>query len=205
MNQIKLDREKIVWISILLLLTFLFCIGLFDGKSGGNFISAPAVIIDTVKMEDLGSRETELAVSVTGLGKDIYPAASFSFSFDPSKLEFLGIEEGNIVISNPNNISGVDLPKWEVNVQRSNETGIINIMYLDMTAGKCAFSRNLLSGKDDILVRLNFRLRGSVREKDTIDILIEDAVFAAVDENKSLASSKGTLKTKNGKIVIGGK
>lgn len=205
MKEIKLDREKIIWIGILLLLILLFCLGLFSGKGGGNFLSAPAVVIETKKLDSLDNRDTELKVSLTGLGKEIYPAASFSFSFDPSKLEFLGIEEGNIVISNPNNFSGVDLPDWSVNVQRSNETGIINIMYLDMTAGKYAFSRDLLSGKDDVLLRLKFRLRGSVREKDTLDIQIEDAVFAAVDENQSLASLKGTLKTKNGRIVIGGK
>ena len=48
-----------------------------------------------------------------------------------------------------------------------------------------------------------FRLRGSVRAGDVLDLIVEDAVFAASDETQSLAMTTDTLKVKNGKIVIG--
>ena len=54
-----------------------------------------------------------------------------------------------------------------------------------------------------MVLRLKFRLRGSVRPGDVLDLIVEDAVFAASDENESLAMTTDTLKTKNGRIVIG--
>ena len=39
--------------------------------------------------------------------------------------------------------------------------------------------------------------------KVVLDLILEDAVFAASDESQSLAMTTGTLKTRNGKIVTG--
>lgn len=89
-----------------------------------------------------------------------------------------------------------------MNKERANDTGAINILYLDMTGGKYAFSKDLL-GESNALLLLNFRLRGSVRKGDILELSLDDAVFAAGDESRSLASNKGTLKTSNGRIVIG--
>jgi len=50
---------------------------------------------------------------------------------------------------------------------------------------------------------LRFRLRGSVRPGDVLDLILEDAVFAASDESQSLAMTTDTLKIRNGKIVVG--
>ena len=88
-------------------------------------------------------------------------------------------------------------------MQNSNDTGLINLMYLDMTGGKNAFSRELLAEDYNVVLRLKFRLRGSVRPGDVLDLILEDAVFAASDEAQSLAMTMDTLKTKNGRIVIG--
>ena len=142
-------------------------------------------------------------VTVSALGEARYPAMSMSVSFDPSRLEFLGVEEGNIFILSDENSTGQQLPDWSCNVQNSNDTGVINIMYLDMTGGKNAFSRELLAEDYNVVLRLKFRLRGSVRPGDVLDLILEDAVFAASDETRSLAMTTDTLKTKNGRIVIG--
>jgi thiamine monophosphate kinase len=42
-----------------------------------------------------------------------------------------------------------------------------------------------------------------VRAGDVLDLIVEDAVFAASDETQSLAMTTDTLKTKNGRLVIG--
>ena len=72
-----------------------------------------------------------------------------------------------------------------------------------MTGGKNAFSKELLAEDDNVVLRLKFRLRGSVRAGDVCDLIVEDAVFAASDETQSLAMTTNTLTVKNGKIVIG--
>jgi hypothetical protein len=76
-------------------------------------------------------------------------------------------------------------------------------MYLDTTGGKNAFDKDLLAKDDNVVLRLNFRLRGSLRKGDVCDLVFEDAVFAASDETQSLAMTTGTLNVRNGKIVIG--
>jgi hypothetical protein len=88
-------------------------------------------------------------------------------------------------------------------VQNSNDTGLINIMYLDMTGGRNAFTKELLAEDYNVVLRLKFRLRGSVRPGDVLDLIVEDAVFAASDEPQSLAMTTDTLKVKNGRLVIG--
>jgi len=176
------------------------------GKTIRIFDSTPILSIETP--QKINPKETDtvlLDVSISDLGEEIYPAASMSISFDSSRLEFLGISEGNLFVHGDLNAAGIaqKLPEWSCNTQVSNDTGLINIMYLDMTGGKYGFDRELLSEDDNIVFRLGFRLRGSVRSGDILDIIIEDAVFAASDETKSLAVTAKTLDTKNGRIVIG--
>lgn len=144
--------------------------------------------------------EFVLDVTISDLGETIYPAASMSVAFDASCLEFLGVEEGNVFIAGD---ESRQLPDWSCNVQKSNESGLINVMYLDMTGGKYAFHRELLAEEDNVLLRLRFRMRGSARVGDVFELVVEDAVFAASDESRSLAMTTGSLKTKNGKIVTG--
>ena len=164
----------------------------------------PTLIVETPQKLSASERsEFTLDVTVSALGEARYPAMSMSIRFDPSRLEFLGVEEGNIFILSGESSNGQQLPDWSCNVGNSNDTGLINIMYLDMTGGKNAFSRELLAEDYNVILRLKFRLRGSVRPGDVLDLIVEDAVFAASDENESLAMTTDTLKTKNGRIVIG--
>ena len=164
----------------------------------------PTLIVETPqKLSASQTEEFTLDVTLSQLGDARYPAMSMSIAFDSSRLEFLGVEEGNIFILSDENSSGQKLPDWSCNVQNSNDTGIINIMYLDMTGGKNAFSKELLADDYNVVLRLKFRLRGSARPGDVLDLIVEDAVFAASDETQSLAMTTDTLKVKNGRLVIG--
>ena len=171
---------------------------------GESTVSEPTLVVETPqKLSASQTEEFSLDVTISQLGDARYPAMSMSIAFDSSRLEFLGVEEGNIFILSDENNSGQQLPDWSYNVQTANETGLINIMYLDMTGGKNAFTRELLADDYNVVLRLKFRLRGSVRPGDVLDLIVEDAVFAASDETQSLAVTTDTLKVKNGRLVIG--
>ena len=173
-------------------------------RCSGPVPGVPTLIVESPqKLSASGAEEFALDVTISELGDARYPAMSMSISFDPSRLEFLGVEEGNVFILSDENNTGQQLPNWSCNVQNSNETGMINIMYLDLTGGKNAFSRDLLAEEHNVVLRLKFRLRGSVRPGDVLDLVLEDAVFAASNESQSLAMTTGTLKTRNGRLVIG--
>ena len=187
----------------LLLCAVLLCIFLITKDGGAQNNGAPTLTVETPqKLSRSGTDTFVLDVTISSFGEAIYPAASMSIAFDASRLEFLGVEEGNVLIKS-DNTSGKALPKWSYNTAACNESGRINVMYLDMTGGKNAFSKELLAEDDNVVLRLKFRLRGSVRAGDVCDLIVEDAVFAASDETQSLAMTTNTLTVKNGKIVIG--
>ena len=183
---------------LLLLILALLYMNL-DKIMGGT----PTLTIETPqKISKSETEEFTLDVTISSFGDAIYPAASMSISFDSSRLEFLGIEEGNVFIQNDGDVSQ-KLPNWSCNPEQCNKSGKINIMYLDTTGGKNAFSKELLAEDDNVVLRLKFRLRGSVRNGDICDLIFDDAVFAASDETQSLAMTTDTLKVRDGKIVIG--
>ena len=195
-------KQKWPWIVGLFILAAILILLLVRCDSEPEGV--PTLTVETPqKLSVSETEEFSLDVTISGLGEALYPAMSMSIGFDPSRLEFLGIGEGNVFIHDDQNSSGQQLPDWSCNVQNSNDTGLINIMYLDMTGGKYAFSREFLAEEENVLLRLQFRLRGSVRSGDVLEVTLEDAVFAASDETQSLAMTLDTLKTKNGRIVIG--
>ena len=201
MSKNKIDskkKKKICIIGAIVLIVSAVFILYFYWKDS----EIPILTIETPQKLSCEKTDTfVLDVSISDFGEAIYPAASMSISFDTSRLEFLGVEEGNVFIFHQN--LEQQLPEWSYNTEQCNKSGLINIMYLDTTAGKNAFSRELLAEDENIVLRLKFRLRGSARVGDVYDLVIEDAVFAASDEKQSLAILQNTLKTKNGKIVIG--
>ena len=187
---------------VLLLLLILFLL-LFKGCDHSILGGTPTLTIETPqKISKSETEEFTLDVTVSSFGDAIYPAASMSISFDSSRLEFLGIEEGNVFIRNDGDVPQ-KLPDWSYNPEQCNKSGKINIMYLDTTGGKNAFSKEFLGTDDNVVLRLKFRLRGSVRSGDICDLIFDDAVFAASDETQSLAMTTDTLKVRDGKIVIG--
>lgn len=169
----------------------------------GSLPGTPTLTVETPPQKLTVGEELTLDVTVSQLGEALYPAASMSIAFDPSRLEFLGVEEGNVFVLDAGNTAGQKLPDWSCNVQNSNDTGRINVMYLDMTGGRHAFSRDLLAEEDNVVLRLRFRLRGSARSGDVLDLIVEDAVFAASDESQSLAMTRGTLRARSGRLVVG--
>ena len=195
-------KKKWPWImGICILITVI--VFLLTQCNGPDF-GVPTLIVETPhKLSISDTEEFTLDVTISDLGDASYPAMSMSVTFDSSRLEFLGVEEGNIFILSDENSTGHQLPDWSYNAQTANDTGLINIMYLDMTGGKNAFSKDLLAEDYNVVLRLKLRLRGSVRPGDVLDLIVEDAVFAVSDEAQSLAMTTGTLKTKNGKLVIG--
>lgn len=195
----KLIIGIIVGVLSLLLILFLLFMN-WDKITDGT----PTLTIETPqKISKSESSEFTLDVTVSSLGEAIYPAASMSISFDASRLEFIGIEEGNVFIRNDESDVPQKLPDWSCNPEQCNKSGQINIMYLDTTGGKNAFSKELLAEDDNVVLRLKFRLRGSARSGDVCDLIFDDAVFAASDETESLAMTRDTLKVRNGKIVVG--
>lgn len=196
----NINRRLLVILAALCLLALLVAVLLPGGK--GGLMGAPVLTVETPQKLSAGEEFT-LDVTLSEMGEALYPAASMSISFDPACLEFLAVEEGNVFILDEESSSGRQLPQWSCNAQSSNESGLINIMYLDMTGGDHAFSRALLSEEDNVVLRLAFRVRGSVRAGDVLNLVVEDAVFAASDEGESLAMTTNTLRSKDSRIVIG--
>lgn len=197
-------KKALIAIGVLLAVATVIAAFILLRKCGDYPVAAPAVSIETRSRLSQSDRDPfSLELRLTSLGEEIYPAASFCIAFDSARLEFLGIEEGNVLVTDPENSSGYKLPEWSVDTARSNQMGKINIMYLDMTGGKYAFRNEALRDDGNIALKLRFRLRGSAVSGDIYEISFEDAVFAASDENKSLASAKNTLATANGRVIVG--
>lgn len=201
-GKIEMKNRKNLWLVIaaLCVAAAVVVILLLSGDKGT--LGAPVLTVETPQKCSAGE-EITLDVTISNMGEAIYPAASMSISFDPACLEFLGVEEGNVFIRDDESTSGRQLPQWSYNTAACNESGLINIMYLDMTGGRYAFSREFLAEEDNVVLRLSFRVRGSVRAGDVLDLIVEDAVFAASEEKDSLAMTRNTLRVKNSRIVIG--
>ena len=201
----KFLKKRWPWISGFCILIAAAVLLLVRCDGGEEPISGePTLTLETPqKLSASQTEEFTLDVTISSLGDARYPAMSMSIAFDSSRLEFMGVEEGNIFILNDENSTGQKLPEWSCNVQNSNDTGLINIMYLDMTGGKNAFTKDLLADDYNVVLRLKFCLRGSIRPGDVLDLIVEDAVFAASDDTQSLAMTTDTLKVKNGRLVIG--
>lgn len=200
---IKSKKKIYIGIGIVAVILLLITVLLYT-NSDKITSGIPTLKIETPqKISKSGVEEFTLDVTVSSLGEALYPAASMSISFDASRLEFVGIEEGNVFVTNSGGTIPQKLPEWSCNPEQCNKLGKINIMYLDTTGGKNAFSKELLSEDDNVVLRLKFRLRGSIRSGDICDLIFEDAIFAASDETESLAMSKNTLRVRDGKIVIG--
>lgn len=195
----KKKKKAWLWVLLAVILAAL----LFLLRQCGSPLGTPTLTVETPSQKLTAGEEFVLDVTVSRLDEALYPAASMSIVFDPSRLEFLTVEEGNVFILDAANTAGQQLPNWSCNVQNSNDTGCINVMYLDMTGGKYAFSSDLLAEENNVVLRLRFRLRGSARSGDVLDLIVEDAVFAASDESQSLAMTRGTLRVRNGRLVVG--
>lgn len=187
---------------VLVVCAALLCAIFLASEEWANGADQPTLVVNTPQKIDPATIDPFVVdVTISSLGEAVYPAMSMSISFDADRLEFLGIEEGNVRILDENGQPA--LPEWIYNTASCNQSGCINVMYLDMTGGQHAFSKELLAEEGNVVLRLRFRLKEGVGAGDVMDLIVEDAVFAASDEKDSLAMTLDTLKVRNGKIVIG--
>ena len=195
-------KHKVPVAILLSILALVLILSLVLARCSGIGNDVPVLTVETPQKLSVSQTDTfTLDVTISELGNTLYPAMSMSIGFDPSCLEFIAVEEGNLFVTDSQ--VGRKLPQWSCNPEQSNKTGLINIMYLDLTGGKEAFTQSLMAEEDNVVLRLSFRLRGSARSGDVFDLTVEDAVFAASDESQSLAMTQKTLKVKNAKIVVG--
>lgn len=145
-------------------------------------------------------QEVEIDVKVCGLPGQ-YPAASFEMVFPKNKLEFIGIRQGNLEITNTRT-GEVMIPKWQFNVENANHTGIISTMYLDMTAEENPIDGALVGENKDVLFRLVFRVKDSSNVGESLVLKTKQATFAAIDEDNSLAIYKSNINTPDGSYEV---
>jgi len=172
-------------------------------------IQTPIItLMPPAPLEVLNRDEFTVDVILSDLPKNIYPAASLTLGFDKNKLEFTGTKLGTMMTYGDTTIDGnsMNIPLWECNIERANEIGQINAMYLDMTAGKYSYSeKGFDKEKNNVVLRLGFKLKDSVVKGDVYNIKIHDAVIATINgdvDKTSLATNQKTLRGNSCKIAI---
>ena len=133
-------------------------------------------------------------LKVSHLPSNIYSSASFSINFDKDRLEFIDLKKGDILTYSSKS------PDWQYDVNNSNKTGLINVIYLDSSGGRESFTNKSISSDKNSILRLEFKLKDNIENADGLSLKIEDAVFATIKgdlDNTSLSTKKKTIKTKN--------
>ena len=198
----------VIILTAVILLAAGFLIWWFFIKPVNNDERIPEVRINTPGKIELSEDGFSLPVTLSAMPEnELFPALSISITFDNTKLKFLGIDDGNVLVLSDENEQGasLNLPDWSVNTTFANQSGRINIMYLDSTAGRYAFTADGFDSETkNILCKLKFEFRGSAADGDIYDFVIKDACVASSDEEKSLAMTKGTLKAVDGRLIIDG-
>lgn len=72
----------------------IFAVILINNTERFPMDSTMRIEIDTPQKVSLSDETVTLDVMLSGLGDTLYPAASMSISFDPTRLELVGVEEG---------------------------------------------------------------------------------------------------------------
>ena len=202
-------KKKLVILSSFVAIIALVSVGVFFNEESSLSIIKPTLILEPpAPIEVTNKDEFIVDVKLSKLPKDIYPAASISLGFDNNKLEFTGVKMGTMETYGDKILNGSDytIPTWDCNVETSNKKGVVNAMYLDMTAGKFAYNEDgFEKDSKDIVLRLAFKLKDSAQSGENYYLDIRDAVFATLDGDKdksSLALSLNTLKANNCSIVV---
>lgn len=197
----KKKQQRIIGSGVLLAVMTIAVLFIFLGDGRGileRVFAAEANITLTSPAPVAASKREEIVIDavVANLPDQEYPAASLSVHFDRNKLEFVGVRQGTMKTRGRGGI--YHIPIWNSDVEASNQHGIVNTMYLDLTGGDHPY----IVGEEDILVRLVFRLRDSVESGETHHITIYDAVFATVNPADSVATSKGNLRVHHAQIIV---
>lgn len=167
--------------------------------------------IHNKKIEATSKDEIIVSAVLRNMPDNEYPAASAVIIFDNNKLEFVGTALGTMQSYNdydPNRdkTPAYKIPEWLCNPALSNQNGQINLMYLDTTAGKNAYTKNGYEKQTrDIPFKLIFKLKSSVIPNEKLEIAIKEAVFATNEGGQSTLSTKenyGKLAVKNLKVQV---
>ena len=203
------SKKKLVILSSFVAIIALVLVSVFFNEESSLSIIKPTLTLEPpTPIEVTNKDEFIVDVKLSRLPKDIYPAASISLGFDNNKLEFTGVKMGTMETYGDQILNGSDytIPTWDCNIETSNKKGVVNAMYLDMTAGKFAYNEDgFEKDSKDIVLRLAFKLKDSAQSGENYYLDIKDAVFATVDGDKdksSLSMSDKTLKINNCSIVV---
>jgi hypothetical protein len=203
------SKKKLVILSSFVAIIALVLVNVFFNEESSLSIIKPTLTLEPpAPIEVTNKDEFIVDVKLSRLPKDIYPAASISLGFDNNKLEFTGVKMGTMETYGDKILNGSDytIPTWDCNVETSNKNGVVNAMYLDMTAGKFAYNEDgFEKDSKDIVLRLAFKLKDSAQSGENYYLDIKDAVFATVDGDKdksSLSTLDKTLKINNCSIVV---
>ncbi|MDR0879288.1 MAG: hypothetical protein LBN09_01130 [Clostridioides sp.] len=196
--------KRIAFIASISGVIALSTIVVFSLKEESSVIDPTIYLDPPAPISANSDKEFEVALKMSDLPDEVYPGASISIGFDNSKLEFVGLKPGTMQTSADKLQSGseYEVPTWNCNIDVSNKNGQINAMYLDMSDGNLAYNRDgFKKDKRDVVLKLVFKLN-VVQRGDTLDLNIDDAVFATVDRSKSLAIANKKLEYKDCKIVV---
>ena len=151
------------------------------------------------ELEASSQEEIVIPVKLSYLPSGVYPSASMSIEFDKDKLEFTGIAKGTMQDFSQ------EVPVWNVDIDASNKSGVVNAVYLDKSGGKNSYHKSgFEKGTKDIVLNLKFKLKDA-KSKEILHLNISDAVFATVNgdtDNSNLSTLKDTMKNKNLMITI---
>ena len=202
-------KKKLIILSSFVAIIGLVSVSIFFNEESSLSIIKPTLILEPPAPIEVSNKDEFIVdIKLSRLPKDIYPAASISLGFDNNKLEFTGVKMGTMETYGDQILNGSDytIPTWDCNVETSNKNGLVNAMYLDMTAGKFAYNKDgFEKDSKDIVLRLAFKLKDSAQSGENYYLDIKDAVFATVDGDKdksSLSMTGKTLKINNCSIVV---
>ena len=105
-------NKRIIWVlGIGILVAVIAAVALLMMLRSEPIQGEPTLTVETPQKISRSSTQTiTLDVLISDLGDAIYPAASMSIRFDPSRLEFMGVQEGNVFVGNTENSIGLALP-----------------------------------------------------------------------------------------------
>lgn len=212
-------RKNIIILIIVLVLIGASAISIYSYKMKNSNVTkneeqsdiVEIPIIKLVPSKNIGvneKEEFEVDVVLSSLPADIYPAASVSIGFNKDKLEFAGVKKGEMQTYGDISSSGENfvVPLWDCDIKTSNDSGKINAIYLDKTAGKFAYNKfGFDKESKNVVLRLKFKLKNNAKQGEKYALDIKDAIFATVNgdkDNTSLSSIKGTLKVSGCEIVV---
>ncbi|MFZ2540027.1 MAG: hypothetical protein WAX04_14195, partial [Oscillospiraceae bacterium] len=133
------NKRKIIIISVYTALGLLL---LYVFYNLANFYDKPQIYLKAPKkIETMSKEEFYVDAVLSDFPKNgVYAAASISMKFDRNKLQFLGVRQGTMMTGNEQKTDeNMEIPVWTCNTELSNQNGVINTMYLDMTAGDNAY------------------------------------------------------------------